>query len=169
MWLLVTVTALLFVTNFISFILLQTMPAFANRALQIPDNELAAAKEVFCHSALAKSSYGDTFLCTLARSTLKGYTSVFRKYIHHLRVNNVVIYPPTELTWTSFMDFIPSQSREMMSRAKSALLLFCKVNSIQLPQFVSGYFDGMKRIRVPVKKPSKRCSLSLNTKSASKI
>ena len=135
------------------------MPAFSNKALQIPQAEIDDAKSLFCYTDKAKSSLGDVFLCSLARSTLRGYSFIMRKYKSHCELNGIRMFPPSDQLWNAIMTYYPSTSREMMVRAKSAWMLYAKINEVEFPGFVATYFEGIKRIRVPVKKPSKPCPL----------
>ena len=139
------------------------MAQFKNKAIEIPENELMAAKVMFCFSARAVT-HGEFYLCKLARSTIRNYTSLMKKYIIHMQEVNIPMYPVSDQLWSEVMTYLPSQSRDMISRAKACWLLFCHINEQDFPSFVQGWFDGQRRINVPIKKPSKDPSKLINNR-----
>ena len=135
------------------------MPVFSNRAIQVSPYVIDLAKSTLCYSERARSWQGEVCLCSLAEGTIRGYACVMKRYKVHCEARGIPMYPPTEELWTEVMSFIPSQSREQIVRAKSAWLLYGKLNEVEIPAFVGNFFDGLKRIKVPVKRASKPCRL----------
>lgn len=131
---------------------------FSNKAIATPIHEIETAKVFFCYSPRAVS-HGQVFLCKLARGTLKGYTGIMKKYVFHMMEEDIPLYPASDVLWAAVMDFMPSHSMSMLIKAKACWLLYCEINEQTMPNFVRGYFDGLRRLKVPIKLPSRGCTM----------
>ena len=126
---------------------------FRNAAIATTDALLQEAVDVFCVSPVTKS-FGQITLSVYSPATLAGYVKLMGRYRQFLADAKSWSFPISDHTWQAILLFRPSlDSQQAFVRAKACWALFCKLNMLTFPTWVSMTFDGYAKRMLPVRKP----------------